>query len=215
MNNIISFDMDGTLINSVYSDKVWLEGLPRIYAKEKNISFEEAKTFLFREYEKISDQRVEWYDISYWFNRFHLRSKWQDLLTSYQSEIQPYPEVKDVLKRLSKKYPLIVLSNAKKEFIQIELETTSLHTYFTHIFSSISDFNLVKKTALFYEKICEEVAVDPTNVVHVGDHYQFDYQAPQQIGIKTFYLNRNDQASDKNMVKNLLDFEEKVTSLWE
>ena len=59
MTAIISFDLDGTLMKSTYADVVWLEGLPSIYAREKRVPFEQAKTYLQQEYDTIGDNRVE------------------------------------------------------------------------------------------------------------------------------------------------------------
>ena len=135
MIKTISFDLDDTLIKRTFADAVWLEGLPEIYAEEKNINFETAKQHLLKEYDEITDKRIEWYDISYWFQRFNLKYSWKKLLENYKHVIEPYPETKDVLKRLHKKYDLVIISNAKKEFIELELEESGLKKYFTHIFS--------------------------------------------------------------------------------
>ena len=59
MIKIISFDMDGTLVKPTYADKVWLEGLPKLYAKEKKIPIKQAKEYIYQKYEKIGKDRKE------------------------------------------------------------------------------------------------------------------------------------------------------------
>ncbi|MEM4257634.1 MAG: HAD family hydrolase [Candidatus Thermoplasmatota archaeon] len=211
MKPTISFDLDGTLVDRSYPDAVWLQGLPRIYAKEKNIPFHTAQTFLIKEYDAVGDTNPEWYDIHYWFSRFNLTTSWQDLLDEYRHTIQVFPEVPDILRRLSKDYNLILLSNAKREFIDIELEQSKLGQYFTYVFSSTSDFHQVKKVPLFYEKICEEIKVKPDELIHVGDHEEFDYKVPSQLGIKSFFLDRTRTATGNHVVYDLTEFESKIT----
>jgi hypothetical protein len=46
MAKIISFDMDGTLIDSVFTDWVWSHGIPTLYSAKTGLSFDEAKTFV-------------------------------------------------------------------------------------------------------------------------------------------------------------------------
>lgn len=150
MSTILSFDLDGTLIKRSYADAVWLQGLPQLYATEKNMSFSAAKEFLLREYDQVSDAREEWYDIQHWFERFELKRSWQELLENYRHVIEPFPETVDVVERLSKEWDLIILSNAKKDFIDVELEQTNLGQYFSYVFSSTSDFHKVKKVPEFY-----------------------------------------------------------------
>jgi len=207
MIKTISFDLDDTLIKRTFADAVWLYGLPKIYAEEKNIKFEEAKQNLIKEYDKVTDERTEWYDINYWFNRFNLKHSWEKLLENYKHIIESYPEVPDVLKRLHKKYDLIIISNAKKEFIDIELKESRLKKYFTCVFSSTSDFHKVKKIAEFYLMICDKLRIEPNEMIHIGDHKEFDYQIPKKVGIRSFYLNREEKNKEKFTVSNLLEFE--------
>jgi len=207
MIKTISFDLDDTLIKRTFADAVWLYGLPKIYAEEKNIKFEEAKQNLIKEYDKVTDERTEWYDINYWFNRFNLKHSWEKLLENYKHIIESYPEVPDVLKRLHKKYDLIIISNAKKEFIDIELKESRLKKYFTYVFSSTSDFRKVKKIAEFYLMICDKLRIEPNEMIHIGDHKEFDYQIPKKVGIRSFYLNREEKNKEKFTVSNLLEFE--------
>lgn len=213
MIKIISFDLDGTLMKSTFADLVWLEGLPKIYADEKKVDIEEAKQYVKEEYSKIGDNKVEWYDLNYWFNRFNLKYDWRELLDKYRYAVEIYLEVPDVLRRLHKKFDLIIISNAKREFIEIELEEVRIRKYFTHIFSSTSDFHRVKKLAEFYSIICNKLNINPGEMIHIGDHEEFDYQIPRRFGITSFYLNRERTRRDKFIISDLKELEEKINKL--
>ena len=63
MIRFISLDMDGTLVNSRFVDKVWMEGMPRLYADRTGLDFQDAKEYVIGEYMKIGSDRLEWYDL--------------------------------------------------------------------------------------------------------------------------------------------------------
>ena len=210
MIKFISFDLDGTVTHNIYPDLVWLEGLPKIYAKEKKISLNDAKKILMEEYDKIGDNKVEWYDIEYWFNRFNLKYKWKKLLDDYKNKINLYPEVEQVIINLSKKVDLIISSNAKKEFIDIQLKKTKLKKYFSYVFSSTSDFHRVKKVTEFYKMVCDYLKIEPYEIIHVGDHIVFDYKIPLKIGIKSFLIDRKKIQKGDYIVYDLKEFERKI-----
>lgn len=210
MIKIISFDMDGTLVKTTYADKVWLEGVPNLYAKEKKVPLDKAKEYIFEEYEKIGKNRVEWYDIDWWFNKFELRENWDNILNKYRDFVEPYPETLEVIKKLSKKFDLIIISNAKKEFINIQLEETMFKPYFKHVFSSFSDFNKVKKYSDVYKEIISFLMIKPHEMIHIGDSKEFDYNSPKKIGIKSFYLDRKKMVYEDDIISSLSDFEKLI-----
>jgi putative hydrolase of the HAD superfamily len=212
MVKIISFDLDGTITKSTYADIVWLEGLPKIYAQEKGIKIQLAIQYLKKEYDKIGENKAEWYDLEYWFNRFNIHYKWKKLLEDYRHAIEIYPEVPSVLRRLFKQFDLIIISNAKREFIEIQLEEIKLREYFTLVFSSISDFNKIKKVSDFYLMICKKIGINPNEMIHIGDHKEFDYQIPKNIGIKSYYLNRKKTTKEEFMVNDLNEFEQIINT---
>jgi putative hydrolase of the HAD superfamily len=215
MPKIISFDMDGTLVDPEFTDWVWLHGIPTLYAEKAGLSFEEAKDFVVKEYLKVGEGAIEWYDIKYWFLFFQLEESWKDLMHQYVDKIKVYPDVNDILDRLKEKFPVILTSNAGREFIDLEMEATGLGRYFDRIFSATSDFGKVKKTAGFYQRVCITLGTKPQEIAHIGDHYEFDYLVPRSLGIHAFYLDRSGKQNGDYVLKDLKNLEKRLLSLTE
>jgi putative hydrolase of the HAD superfamily len=213
MAKFISFDMDGTLVDPEFTDWVWGHGIPTLYAEKAGLPFEEAKGFVVKEYLKVGEGAIEWYDIKYWFRFFQLEESWKVLMERYADKIKVYPDVHPLLERLRDRYPLVLTSNAGREFIHMEMEATGLGRYFTQIFSATSDFGEVKKTAGFYQRICRVLEASPQEIVHVGDHYEFDYLVPGSVGIHAFYLNRSDGRRGESIISDLRDLEKRLATM--
>ena len=79
------------------------------------------------------------------------------------------------------------------------------------MFSSISEFGLVKKDESFYARMCQKLGVEPHQLVHIGDHYQVDYLAALQAGALAFHLDRR-QEREKHLgtIYDLNDLEKKL-----
>jgi len=212
MAKFISFDMDGTLIGPEFTDWVWSRGIPTLYAKKSGLSFEAAKAFVEGEYRKVGEGAIEWYDIKYWFQFFQLEKSWKVLIEQYVNKINVYPDVNHIMKRLKDRFTLILTSNAGREFIEVEMEATGLGRYFDQIFSATSDFGEVKKTIGFYERICQILGANPNEIVHVGDHYEFDFLVPRSLGIHAFYLDRSAQKSGNFVLRDLNDLEKRLVN---
>jgi HAD superfamily hydrolase (TIGR01549 family) len=211
MPKFISFDMDGTLVDPVFTDFVWGQGIPTLYAEKVGLPFEAAKSFVEREYQNVGEGAIEWYDIKYWFRFFQLEQSWKALMKQFVDKIQVYPDVNHILDRLKDKFQLILTSNAGREFIEVEMEATGLRSYFDQIFSATSDFGVVKKTIEFYQRICQILGASPQEIVHIGDHYEFDYLVPRRLGIHAFYLDRSGEKRGEFILQNLGELEEKLT----
>jgi HAD superfamily hydrolase (TIGR01549 family) len=201
MIRVISLDMDGTLVNSRFVDKVWMEGMPMLYAEKTGLDFPAAKEYVVGEYTKIGSDRLEWYDLMYWIERFGLKVGKDELLQMYEDEIETYPEVQEVLDLLAENYELVVTSNAAREFIDIELE--GLSDYFSETFSATSDFREVKKSPLIYGTVCAHMGAKPFEVLHIGDHYNYDYESPLEAGLDALFLDRKGERSGREVVGDL------------
>ena len=203
MKRYLSFDLDGTLVDLAFTDLVWHQGIPELYAQKAKIELSQAQELVLQEYLRVGDEALVWYDIAYWFRYFDLPGGWEELLERYASQVQVYPEVHEVLNQLGERYSLLVLSNAAREFIDVEMGQGGLTDYFDLVFSATSDFGLVKKSPKFYQRICELLEVRPHELIHVGDHWEFDYQIPRGMGIAAFHLSRKEDRSGPGVIKDL------------
>jgi len=183
---VISFDAEGTLVTPDFSEAIWHEAIPALYAQRNCIELARAKRIVREEYDKVGDQRLEWYDIRYWFRRFDLGAP-EPVIQSCRSRASYYPEVTEVLSSLNGKYELIVASATPSDLLDYLLRDVGHH--FSHIFSSISHYRQLK-SADFYLGICREMDLQPNELVHVGDNWQFDFLIPRQVGVNAFHLDR-------------------------
>ncbi|VVB71162.1 Phosphoglycolate phosphatase [uncultured archaeon] len=211
MIRFISLDMDGTLVNSTFVDKVWMEGIPALYGEKNGLEYSAAKEFVVSEYMKVGSDHLEWYDLLYWINKLGLDVGKDELLEMYEDEIETFPEVAEVLDLLSGNYELVVTSNAAREFIDMELE--GLSDYFTETFSATSDFREVKKSPLLYGAVCRELKARPFEVLHIGDHYSYDYESPLQAGLDAIFLDRKGLRCGREVVGDLREALELISTI--
>jgi putative hydrolase of the HAD superfamily len=217
MKKIISFDLDGTLVHGKYGDIVWNHGIPEEYARKYGITFEEAKQLIRVQYEAVGDTNIEWYNIDYWLKKFDLPVSAYTLLKRYETHIEVFPDTIDVLRDLMTRYTLIIASNAARIFVEKELTYTDLAHHFAHIISATTDFGMVKKEEKFYQKLCNTLNASPHEIVHVGDHRVFDFEAPLSLGIDAYHivydrLSASDEPSEKNgkTIHRLSDLLDKI-----
>jgi putative hydrolase of the HAD superfamily len=209
MKKIISFDLDGTLVHGKYGDIVWNQGIPKEYADKYGFTFDEAVSRVRERYEAVGDTRMEWYNIDYWLRKFDLPVSAAELLDRYESHIEPLPNASEVLQTLKDKYSLIIASNAARIFVEKELSHTGLGRYFDHVISATTDYGMVKKGEHFYTRLCRSLGVSPREIVHVGDHRTFDFEAPLRLGIEAYHLTL-DGETGPGVIRNLRELLQKL-----
>ena len=206
MRQVISFDLDGTLIKPDFNYLVWYEMVPKLYAKKQGIEFEEAKRLVKKEYDRIGENDLRWYRLDYWLEHLKLNKSQEEILEKYMDKIILYPDVLPSLNYLKRRYKLVIASGMSEDFICIKLKKNNLTQFFSHIFSAIS-LGLIKKEKSFYLAMCRSLNVKPADLVHVGDHYEVDYLVPRKIGIEAYFLDRENQRKKEfGTVNNLEEF---------
>jgi HAD superfamily hydrolase (TIGR01493 family) len=201
---VLSLDLDGTITDIVFVNSVWLEGLPRLYAAKNGLAFEDAKKSVMSEYGKVGRERLEWYDLGYWIAKLGLTVSPAEVLNSFQHRIRVFPEVPAVLEEFKDMgLRLVVVTNARREFVDLEIKKMKIGHYFERVFSSTSDFGLIKKSISVYRKVCSACGISPQEMVHVGDDRCFDFDVPSRLGITSFYLDRMSENSGDHIVNSL------------
>jgi putative hydrolase of the HAD superfamily len=192
MKKIISFDLDGTLVDARYGDMVWNVGIPSEYAKKYGMTFDEARAFIRGEYESVGDGDITWYEIEHWLERFSLDVAPAELLDRYAEHIALLPGAREVVDTLGDRYTLVIASNAARIFVDKELGQTGLSGSFSRVVSATSDYGMVKKQGDFFLRLLAEIGALPHEVVHVGDHPVFDHDVPSGLGIESYYVDGRD-----------------------
>lgn len=187
MIKVLSFDLQGTLSESKFSDYYWLEILPQKYSQQYKISIEEARNTLKEKFKEYGIYHILYYDDKYWSNylKFDTRKELE------QSNIRPKINIElyDFIQTI--KLPKIIISTTTELFIEIELKE-KINT-FDKIYSCVDYFKTGGKTKEIYEKICKELKVKPSEILHIGDHKIMDIENAKQAGINTILFDNDTQ----------------------
>jgi putative hydrolase of the HAD superfamily len=205
---VISFDFDGTLVSHAFIDAFWNEEMPKAYAQEKGVDLEVAKAYMFAEYDRIGNLDLRWYLPSFWLKYFKLKITAEELLTRTRFKLRIYPDVHEALESLRKRFVLIIVSSAAREFIEFGIR--KIGNFFHSVFSSVSDYGIIRKSADFYLIVCDKLGIKPFEMIHVGDDSVYDFYIPRRLGIKAFLIRRGKTAIGKFIIENLKELKNRL-----
>ena len=108
-----------------------------------------------------------------------------------------YPEVLEVLGKLSQRFQLSVVSNFDGRLRMI-LEQLGVSKFFKQVFLS-SELGADKPDPEIFRRALNVLRLQPNEVLHVGDDPQRDWKAGTAAGLSIFQLDRK-----KNSLRDLL-----------
>jgi len=196
---VVSFDVEGTLVTPDFSMGMWYECIPEYYGKKMGLSFDQARDAVAKEYDRVGDGRLEWYDVRHWFNHFQL-GDYREAFQRCKSRVAYYPDSEGALETIGRHYRLIVLSASVREFLEHLI--ARVEKRFEVVISTVSDYTELKTPEL-YLKVCQRLGVEPSEVVHVGDNRQYDFVNPRAAGLRAFHLDRNGGCNGAETVNTL------------
>ncbi|MFQ5405735.1 MAG: HAD family hydrolase, partial [Candidatus Micrarchaeia archaeon] len=195
---------DGTLVDKNFDDALWFKEIPKLYAEKHNVSFEQALEKCKFEYDSLGDKNLNWYDVFFWFEKFALKKSPREVSRDLSHLIELYSDAIPTLEYLTRNgFGLVVVSNASRHFLELKVSLEKIDKYFSKMFSVTSDFKAVKKSEDVYLKVCKELGVKPAELVHVGDHKEFDFNVPKKVGINAFYLDRKAKVPGEGVIASL------------
>ena len=209
---LISFDLDGTLIDKKsFDDIFWLEEVPKIYAKKHKIKIQEAKKIVIGKFMENPKFGVNWYRPRYWFKYFKLEQDHETILNDLKGNLLVYEDVVPLLKELkSKGFKLIVITHSTRDMIKIKLEVENLLDYFDEIHSTTDDYEMIKKDEKIFNLILKKHQIKAKEMLHIGDHKDFDFYVPKMVGVNALFLDRKKTYKKDNLtinsLKHVIDF---------
>jgi putative hydrolase of the HAD superfamily len=108
-----------------------------------------------------------------------------------------YPEVVDVLEKLSPRFQVAVVSNFDGR-LRLILEQLGVSKFFEQVFIS-SELGADKPDPEIFRRALEVVRLSPSEVLHVGDDPERDWKAASAAGLPIFKLDRK-----RNSLRDLL-----------
>lgn len=110
-----------------------------------------------------------------------------DYFIELRSDFSVSEQSKKLLAELSKNYPLVAISNGN-----VDTKALGIAQYFTHIYHAgwQADGVLLKQKPAtdMFKLVCQQLAIKPQQLLHVGDCGRADIQGALQAGCQTAWF---------------------------
>jgi 2-haloacid dehalogenase len=139
---------------------------------------------------------------------FKIDRSMKDELLSLYKVLSPYPEVKEVLKKLKEKeYRLAILSNGTPALLNKLVKSNNLENIFDDLFS-VEEVGIYKPDPKVYDMPIKHYQINPDEVAFLSAN-TWDLSGGGNYGYNAVWVNRNNNIFDnldyepKNEIKNL------------
>ena len=163
----VLLDMDGTLLDLAYDNRVWNELVPRAYAQRKRIELAAAKQELLAHMGEIQGT-IEFYSFDYWISYTGL-----DLVDVHRqaTELVRYrPGALAFLRWLrASGRRAIIATNAHRDSIRVKDEFADICNEVDAVASS-HDYGAPKESPLFWHSLQDQYGYQPGQAAFVDDN---------------------------------------------
>ena len=139
---------------------------------------------------------------------FKIDSSMKSELLNLYKVLSPYPEVKEVLKKLKvKEYKLAILSNGTPTLLSELVKSSNLENIFDDLFS-VEEVRIYKPVSKVYDLPIKKYQIKPNEVAFLSAN-TWDVSGGGNYGYNAIWVNRNNNIFDnldykpKNEIKNL------------
>ena len=139
---------------------------------------------------------------------FKIDSSMKNELLNLYKVLSPYPEVKEVLKKLKvKEYKLAILSNGTPALLSELVKSSNLENIFDDLFS-VEEVGIYKPDSKVYDMPIKKYQIKPDEVAFLSAN-TWDVSGGGNYGYNAIWVNRNNNIFDnldyepKNEIKNL------------
>lgn len=122
----------------------------------------------------------------------------EDYVQLSPQKLNLFPEAHEVLKYLSGKYSLYVISNGFKESTEMKIRLCNLGQYFKHIFIS-EVIGVNKPDPKIFEHALQTAGAQKHQSLMIGDSLEADVYGALDFGIDAIYFNPNKAEKPANV----------------
>ena len=174
-------DMDGTILDLAFDNYIWMELVPRRYAAENDMSYEEARELLMSKYAAVQGD-LEWYCLDHWCER--LGFDVVQLHHDSSHRIGYLPRALDFLRHVhDEDYRVLLVTNAHRDTLALKDAITGLGDYFDGLHSS-HDYGYAKESQNFWSALQEDVGFERESTMFVDDS-QPVLRSAEEFGINS------------------------------
>lgn len=176
----VLLDMDGTLLDLKYDNRVWSELLPQAYARRRGIPVKQAGEHLLEHMRRILGS-MNFYRFDYWrdftgLDMVHLHQQATGLI-EFLPSAQAFLAA---LVRANKN--TVVVTNADRQSLQVKEPVLDLASKVDKVISS-HDYGAPKEDGAFWQALKDDIAFDPNRTLFIDDTPRV-LEAAQRFGIK-------------------------------
>jgi len=175
----LMLDMDGTILDLAFDNYMWKELVPRRYAVENDLPFEDARDLLMSKYAAVQGD-LEWYCLDHWCDRLGIDVV--QLHYDVSHRIGYLPGALDFLREIrDRDVRVLLVTNAHPDTLALKDAITGLGDYFEGLHSS-HEYGYAKESQQFWSALHEDVGFDPETTLFVDDS-QAVLESAKQYGI--------------------------------
>lgn len=154
----VLLDMDGTLLDLHFDDHFWLEHVPGVFARRREIGISEAKEELFGLY-RSREGTLSWTDLDFWSEQLDLDIP--ALKRQVRHLIAVHPHVTAFLDRLRQTGKEIwLVTDAHGKTLDLKMENTALEGKFHGTVTS-HEIGFPKADLRFWREVNHMIPFDP------------------------------------------------------
>ncbi|WP_418320411.1 HAD family hydrolase [Piscinibacter sakaiensis] len=115
----------------------------------------------------------------------HLAQQAFDVFFAARQRVEFYPDVMPALQRLAQRYRLVSLSNGNADLHHVGLG---------HLFCgsvSAREVGCAKPDRRIFDAVCDRLGCEPSQVLHIGDHFEMDIAGARAAGLMAIWLRRH------------------------
>ncbi len=179
----LMLDMDGTILDLAYDSFIWLDLVPKEYAKKLNIPLGKATAALQKHFVSLQGS-LKWYCLDHWSELLGI-----DILLLHEKErsrigyLTGAQEFLEVVKQSDIR--VLLVSNSHRDILKLKIEETGLDQYFDGIHLS-HDFKAPKESRLFWTRLSSIEEFDLSKTIFIDDTPKV-LRAAKEFGIHSIF----------------------------